>query len=357
MHYEPGQHVDSQRRSGPDRTQASRRRVDGRHGGGVVRVLLVRDRCHLVFGKLFFTQGGSELDAILAAFVTYAVGFAARPLGGVVFGHFGDKYGRKKLIAVQPAAGGHGDVPDGLSADVSSDRVLGTDVAGGAAFPAGIRRRRRVGRGGAAGSRAQPGPQPRVLGQLAAGGRARRQHARHGGAAGADRDAVGCGVPVVGLAGRVLVVGSGGSGRLLHPHQGQRRADLRRKRNGRPSAIEGRVVRCHRGAEAVSARGHHRDGPALRREHHVLPGGHLLDHVSEGAGPCRHQRHPVVAAGRSRGALRRDPAGRPAVGPLRAAPGVFRRRDRRWQLGLLRVPDDGQRPLPRHHDRASSSVW
>ncbi|MGE5696933.1 MAG: MFS transporter [Candidatus Sericytochromatia bacterium] len=52
----------------------------------------------LVFGKLFFAQGGSELDAILAAFVTYAVGFAARPLGGVVFGHFGDRHGRKKLL-------------------------------------------------------------------------------------------------------------------------------------------------------------------------------------------------------------------------------------------------------------------
>jgi MFS family permease len=52
----------------------------------------------LVFSKVFFAQGGSELDSILAAFVTYAVGFAARPLGGVVFGHFGDKYGRKKLL-------------------------------------------------------------------------------------------------------------------------------------------------------------------------------------------------------------------------------------------------------------------
>lgn len=52
----------------------------------------------LVFNKVFFAQGTSELDAILAAFVTYAVGFAARPLGGVVFGHFGDKYGRKKLL-------------------------------------------------------------------------------------------------------------------------------------------------------------------------------------------------------------------------------------------------------------------
>lgn len=52
----------------------------------------------LVFSKLFFKQGGSELDTILAAFITYAVGFAARPLGGVVFGHFGDRYGRKKLL-------------------------------------------------------------------------------------------------------------------------------------------------------------------------------------------------------------------------------------------------------------------
>jgi MFS family permease len=52
----------------------------------------------LVFSKVFFAESTSELNAILAAFVTYAVGFAARPLGGVVFGHFGDKYGRKKLL-------------------------------------------------------------------------------------------------------------------------------------------------------------------------------------------------------------------------------------------------------------------
>ncbi|MCX6476310.1 MFS transporter [Rhodococcus sp. (in: high G+C Gram-positive bacteria)] len=52
----------------------------------------------LVFSKVFFPGGGNELDAIIAAFITYAVGFAARPLGGIVFGYFGDKFGRKQLL-------------------------------------------------------------------------------------------------------------------------------------------------------------------------------------------------------------------------------------------------------------------
>ena len=52
----------------------------------------------LVFGRLFFPDTGNELDGIIAAFATYAVGFLARPLGGVVFGHIGDKIGRKSLL-------------------------------------------------------------------------------------------------------------------------------------------------------------------------------------------------------------------------------------------------------------------
>jgi MFS family permease len=54
----------------------------------------------LVFSKIFFPPGTSELTAILSAFITYAVGFFARPVGGVVFGYFGDRYGRKKLLQV-----------------------------------------------------------------------------------------------------------------------------------------------------------------------------------------------------------------------------------------------------------------
>ena len=54
----------------------------------------------LVFGKVFFPNAGSELDGIIAAFVTYAVGFVARPLGGIVFGQIGDKLGRKHTLQV-----------------------------------------------------------------------------------------------------------------------------------------------------------------------------------------------------------------------------------------------------------------
>ncbi|MFD4132762.1 MFS transporter [Streptomyces goshikiensis] len=53
----------------------------------------------LVFNKLFFPTS-DPLTGTLIAFVTYAIGFLARPLGGVVFGHFGDRVGRKKLLVL-----------------------------------------------------------------------------------------------------------------------------------------------------------------------------------------------------------------------------------------------------------------
>jgi MHS family shikimate/dehydroshikimate transporter-like MFS transporter len=51
----------------------------------------------LVLGRLFFPSGNPTLGTI-SAFATYGVGFLARPLGGVVFGHFGDRIGRKKTL-------------------------------------------------------------------------------------------------------------------------------------------------------------------------------------------------------------------------------------------------------------------
>ncbi|MBT2488325.1 MHS family MFS transporter [Streptomyces sp. ISL-96] len=53
----------------------------------------------LVFNKLFFPDS-DPLVGTLLAFLTYAVGFAARPLGALVFGHYGDRLGRKKLLVL-----------------------------------------------------------------------------------------------------------------------------------------------------------------------------------------------------------------------------------------------------------------
>ncbi|WP_158879531.1 MFS transporter [Amycolatopsis anabasis] len=52
-----------------------------------------------IFPKVFFPNTVGLLG-VLAALVTYALGFFARPLGGVIFGHFGDKLGRKRLLVI-----------------------------------------------------------------------------------------------------------------------------------------------------------------------------------------------------------------------------------------------------------------
>ncbi|SCK05627.1 MFS transporter [Streptomyces sp. WMMB 322] len=53
----------------------------------------------LVFDKLFFPSS-DPLVGTLLAFLTLAVGFAARPIGALVFGHYGDRIGRKKLLVL-----------------------------------------------------------------------------------------------------------------------------------------------------------------------------------------------------------------------------------------------------------------
>ncbi|OZD00329.1 MFS transporter [Rhodococcus sp. 06-221-2] len=52
-----------------------------------------------VFGPLFFPDADA-FSAALLSFSTFAVGFAARPLGGIIFGHFGDRVGRKKMLVL-----------------------------------------------------------------------------------------------------------------------------------------------------------------------------------------------------------------------------------------------------------------
>ena len=53
----------------------------------------------LVFPKLFFPEASPFIGTLLA-FAAFGVGFVARPLGGVIFGHFGDRIGRKKMLVV-----------------------------------------------------------------------------------------------------------------------------------------------------------------------------------------------------------------------------------------------------------------
>ncbi|WP_395405446.1 MFS transporter (plasmid) [Arthrobacter sp. UC242_113] len=54
----------------------------------------------IVFGKLFFPAGTDPLVGTLGAFVGFAVGFAARPLGGILFGHIGDRVSRKSALVL-----------------------------------------------------------------------------------------------------------------------------------------------------------------------------------------------------------------------------------------------------------------
>jgi MFS transporter, MHS family, shikimate and dehydroshikimate transport protein len=53
----------------------------------------------LVFGQLFFPTG-DQLVSTLASLGTFAVGFIIRPLGGIIFGHFGDRLGRKSMLVL-----------------------------------------------------------------------------------------------------------------------------------------------------------------------------------------------------------------------------------------------------------------
>ena len=53
----------------------------------------------LVFSHVFFPQTDPFVGTLLA-FGTYAVGFVARPIGGIVIGHYGDRIGRKSMLVL-----------------------------------------------------------------------------------------------------------------------------------------------------------------------------------------------------------------------------------------------------------------
>ena len=78
----------------------ARRAALGSFAGAVVDwydFLLYGITAALVFNSEFFSQIGPAMGT-LAAFATFGVGFLFRPLGGIIFGHFGDKLGRKRML-------------------------------------------------------------------------------------------------------------------------------------------------------------------------------------------------------------------------------------------------------------------
>ncbi|MER5255827.1 MFS transporter [Streptomyces sp. NPDC002855] len=67
----------------------------------------------LVFGDLFFPEADPAVGTV-AAFGTFAAGYLARPLGGIVFGHFGDRLGRKSMMLLTMVLMGAGSFLIGL---------------------------------------------------------------------------------------------------------------------------------------------------------------------------------------------------------------------------------------------------
>ena len=248
----------------------------------------------LVFNKMLLpAKGISDFDAIILAFGTYAVGFLARPLGGVVFGHFGDKYGRKRLLQFSLLLVGTstflmGCLPTFAQIGYWAPALLvvlrfiqGFAVGGGWGGAVLL-----VAEHSPSQSRGFWSSWPQAAVPVG-------EHAPDRGAPGADDDAVGLGFLSWGwriafwFSAVIVFVGY----------------YIRKKVTEAPIFVEAQqeagkeqvqFVECHRGAEALSPWRFHRDGSAVRREHHVLPRGHLLDHLPEGA---RRIRIPVRSCG------------------------------------------------------------
>ena len=108
----------------------------------------------LVFNRLFFPSF-DPLTGTILAFSTFAVGYFSRPIGGVIFGHLGDRYGRRFVLVATLHGDGRDDSADRCAADVRDRRSAEPDAAGRVAIRAGRGARRRVGGRGAALRRAR----------------------------------------------------------------------------------------------------------------------------------------------------------------------------------------------------------
>ena len=95
----------------------------------------------LVFGELFFPKSDPVVGTLLA-FLTFGVGFVVRPLGGILFGIMGDRFGRKPVLVATLLMIGVGTTLIGCCRPMRMIGYLGADPAGRDARGAGFGRRR-----------------------------------------------------------------------------------------------------------------------------------------------------------------------------------------------------------------------
>ena len=89
----------------PDRRQEIRKVILSSYFGTTIEYydfLLYTSAASLVFAQVFFSNVEATVGMILS-FVTLLAGYLARPVGGIVFGHFGDRLGRKRMLIITMA--------------------------------------------------------------------------------------------------------------------------------------------------------------------------------------------------------------------------------------------------------------
>jgi MFS family permease len=120
--------ADSQPKSLEDQNEKSMRKVAGTALAGTsiewYDFFIYGTAAALVFPTAFFPADMPVMVALIASFSTFAVGFIARPLGGVIFGHYGDRVGRKKTLVVALLIMGFGTTLIGLLPTYESIGVL-----------------------------------------------------------------------------------------------------------------------------------------------------------------------------------------------------------------------------------------
>ncbi len=116
----------------------------------------------LVFGKIFFPSSDPAM-ATIAAFATFGVGYLTRPIGAVILGHVGDKFGRKKVLTFTLLLMGLSTFLVGPAAHLRPGRRMRAHPAGVPAAAAGAFRRRRAGRRQLHDAGARPRRPPRLL--------------------------------------------------------------------------------------------------------------------------------------------------------------------------------------------------